>query len=129
MKEYWSTMPWHLKNKITWSRNHVDLDAIVEGKLDITVPKDASVAEAAKFKKEALLDAIKTLAGRHLPTFSGAEWDGGEPDFSDVLNEVFGHLEHAVLQVAAGGQTEEEEGKATKLMNDAAAACQQVLEE
>ena len=122
VKPYWSTMPWHLKNKITWSRNHVDLDAIVESKFFKPEP------ETEEERQAMTLEAIRKLSSRHFPTTSWAEWDGEDPDFGDVLSEAFKSLEDSVLQVAEGSEGEAGE-KAIELMNEAAHICRVSMEE
>ena len=76
-----------------------------------------------------MLEAIQKLSARHFPTVSGAEWDGEDPDFSDVLGEAFRSLEDSVLQVAEGTGDGEAEEKAIKMMNEAAQLCKKVLQE
>eukprot|EP00435_Cladocopium_sp_Y103_P017391 s552_g4.t1 len=121
VKPFWGTMPWHLKNKITWSRSHVDLDAIVEQKFspEPETPEDLYTVT---------LEAIKKLTTRHFPSLSWAEWDGEDPDFGDVLGETFRSLEDSVLQVAEGTEGKDAE-KAVQLMHEAAQICKEAMEE
>lgn len=123
-------MPYHLKNKITASYQHVALGDIIQKKVmpsNITVTPGAPLTEADETK--AIEDAIMKLADSIFPSVSISEWDGEDPSFSEVLKEVFSNLEDAVQQVAAGSGDDAEEAKANQNMQDAAKQCAGCLQD
>ena len=106
-------MPAQLKAKITWSQNHVLLGA-------------AAKFDPATSTAEDLKRMVKDLVDGHLPSSSSSSWEGSNPTFSDLLNEVFASLEDTVLHVVTS--TDSEEVAAEKL-NEAGSACAAALQD
>ena len=113
VKASWPAMPTQLKAKITWSQNHVLLGA-------------AAKFDSATSTAEDLKRMVKDLVDGHLPSSSSSPWDGSNPTFSDLLNEVFASLEDTVMQVVSSTGSED---IAAEKLNEAGAACAAALQD